>query len=420
MRHRRQTTRPETSGPRPETDPARPLPPRTAAHGGAARQRGFSLVEMLIAMTVLTVVMAGALGVMRSESEALREGVNRLEVIQNLRFGANAVDKDLKTTGAHVPKVQPKLVYADEDVVAFNADFVTNVANAEEAVYYDPDAPNAEVQALVEDDKITVPNGGFQYPDRDYPGGGGTNSPAETLIFFFTPDSSTARADDWALFRQVNDRDPELVSRHLLRAEGSEPFLEYHKIVDPEDDSPSIQEVPSGELPLAHTADTHGAGGDDSAIDSVRAVRLRMAATNGKTGDEEEVRTVSRMIRIPNMGVEKKRVCGSTPVVVGSLTPNPDASSGASTIKLEWSASDDQESGEEDVVRYLVWKRKATETDWGPPMVALPVTEGETSYSYRDAQVTPNENYDYAVAAQDCTPNISPKTTVGPVEAPEP
>lgn len=384
----------------------------------AADAGGFSLIEMLIAMTVLTVVMAAALGVFSSESEAIREGMDRLEVTQNLRFGANAVEKDLKTTGANVPKVQPNLLYADEDVVAFSADFATNVSDDEDAVYYDPDAPDEEVRALTEDRKITIPNGTFEYPDRDYEVGSGTNSPAETLIFFFRPDSSTDRDDDWALFRQVNDQEPRVVSRHLLRADGDEPFLEYHKLVTPEDAPERIETVDPGDLPMAHAAPTHGSGADDATIDSVRAVRVRMAATNGETGDEEEVRAISRLIRIPNMGVERKRVCGEPPVSVPSFTATPEVDDGASTVLLEWSASVDQEDGEEDVVRYLVWKKKASESDWGPPLLALPV--GGATYSYRDSDVVPGELYDYGVAAQDCTPEQSPMATSGSVAAPTP
>lgn len=419
MRHAREGLPGTTGRSAPGSAPSLAAPPQQRLRAGDAGRGGFSLVELLIAMTVLTVVMGAALGVLRSESDALREGVDRLEVTQNLRFGANAVEKDLKTTGAHVPDDQPRLVYADEDVVAFNADFATNVAGEKNAVYYDPDAPDAEVRALVEDRKITIPNGTFEYPERDYESGPGTNSPAETLIFFFTPDSSTDRDDDWALYRQVNDREPELVSRHLLRAEGSQPFLEYHKLVDPEDDDPRIETVAPGDLPLAHPAPTHGSGADDAAIDSVRAVRLRMAATNGKTGDEEEVRSVTRMIRIPNMGIERKRVCGADPVPV-SVSATPQVKKGQSTILVEWDASADQESGDEDIVRYMIWKRKASASDWGPPLVAVPMGKDQLAYSYRDSQVTPKEDYAYAVAAQDCTPALSTKASAGPVTAPEP
>jgi type II secretory pathway pseudopilin PulG len=403
----------------PAGDARRPiLRPATRRAPSTADTGGFSLIEMLVAMTVLMVVVAAALGVFSSESEAIREGMDRLEVTQNLRFGANAVEKDLKTTGSNVPEMQPNLVYADEDVVVFSSDFATNVSDDGDAVYYDPDAPNEEVRALTEDRKIAVPNGTFEYPDRDYEVGSGTNSPAETLIFFFRPDSSTDRDDDWALFGQVNDQEPKVVSRHLLRAEGSEPFLEYHELVTPDDAPERIETVAPGDLPMAHDAAVHGSGADDSAIDSVRAVRIRMAATNGETGDDEEIRSITRLIRIPNMGVERKRVCGEPPVSVPAFTATPEVDDGASTVLLEWDASVDQENGEEDVVRYLVWKKKASESEWGPPLLALP--KGGTEYSFRDSDVVPAEMYEYGVAAQDCTPEQSPMATSGTVTAPTP
>src|SRR5439155_1197931 len=66
------------------------------------------------------------------------------------------------------------------------------------------------------------------YPDTSYLTGG-INSPAETIIFFVAPDSSTARADDYALFEQVNGGPPALVSRNIVGSPTSV-YFEYYRL----------------------------------------------------------------------------------------------------------------------------------------------------------------------------------------------
>jgi prepilin-type N-terminal cleavage/methylation domain-containing protein len=162
---------------------------RTTEHA-----RGMTIIEMLVAMAVFSVVIAGAFAVLRSESRGMRLGSERASALQNLRFAANALELDLRTLGANVPDEQPFMIYADQDVLAFNADYATNLPNDPYAVYYDPDAPAGSVTALTVSQSITIPLTSFTYPDTSYMGiGGGTNSPAETLIFFFDLDTSTTR-----------------------------------------------------------------------------------------------------------------------------------------------------------------------------------------------------------------------------------
>ena len=60
-----------------------------------------------------------------------------------------------------------------------------------------------------------------------------------------------------------------------------------------------------------------------------------------------------------------------------------------------------------DVERYLVFRRLATDPPaFGEPL--LSVAAGRSSYEYVDAQVLPNTDYVYGLAAQDCNPLNSP------------
>jgi hypothetical protein len=68
------------------------------------------------------------------------------------------------------------------------------------------------------------------------------------------------------------------------------------------------------------------------------------------------------------------------------------------------------------VVRYVVYRKISSATDWGDPYLSIPV--GLTSYTYLDADVAPSTSYTYAVSAQDCTPRLSSQLTTSSVAVP--
>ena len=48
----------------------------------------------------------------------------------------------------------------------------------------------------------------------------------------------------------------------------------------------------------------------------------------------------------------------------------------------------------------------------------MSIPTGSATYNYLDQDVTSGSSYDYAVAAQDCTPRISSQLTSGTVTVP--
>lgn len=377
-----------------------------------------TLIEMLIALVVFSVVVGGALGVLRSQGRAFRVGTDRLGTEQNLRFALNLLEQDLRTAGAGVPDQQPFLVYAGADVVAFNADYATNVANDVFAVYLDPDAPTGDVTALTKAQRLQLPNTTFWYPDTTY-GESGVDSPAETIIFFFRPDSLTARTDDYVLLRQVNGRSPELVARNLLQTPGR-PFFQYWTLVTPLKGAPFVDSVPSAALPLVHAVPIHLSPADTGSaarIDSVRAVQINLTATNGQTGAAERRSALSRLIRLPNAGLANARTCGAEPLFSSKVTASPDSdATGHPVVTLTWDAATDETGGERDVVRYVIWRRLQSAAEWGDPYLSIPA--GNPTYVYTDAAVTGGQTYVYAVAAQDCTPTLSPLSVSNAITIP--
>lgn len=420
MRHGTRTTRRGPGGPEDGGPHGRP-PGRGDVPRDAGGEEGFSLVELMISLLVLSLVATSALGLFRTQGEGFRRGADQFTVVQNARFAVNALEKDLPTAGSHVVDGQPHLVYADSTTVAFNADFASNDVNDVWAVYREPGAPAEAVTSLPGSRQIQIPGTSFDYPDTTYTEKG-TNSPAETLVFFFTPDSTTGRPDDFALFRQTNDREPELVARNLLRPDEG-PFLEYVRIFDPPASPAWTDTVPRTEYPLRHTAPVHLSPGDTGAgavIDSVRAVRVRVVATNGAGGTGERTQGVSRLVRLPNAGVTSRRTCGDEPLLgvglgaTGQLTAGGDPS-----VELSWSQATDEAGGEEDVTRYVLYRRVAgASSGWGDPLLSIP--SGNASYTYTDTQVTGGETYDYALQAQDCTPSLSSRAVATGVTVPTP
>jgi prepilin-type N-terminal cleavage/methylation domain-containing protein len=383
------------------------------------KRNGMTLIEMLIAIAVFGVVAAGALTFLTYQGRAFRRGNDRLDVVQNLRYAAESVERDLRALGAHVPDGQPYLVYAGANAVAFHADYASNTAGDPWAVYYDPDLPAGAVTSIVPGQAITIPTSAFNYPAMQYVDGTGTNSPAELIVLYFTADGSTARNDDFTLMRQVNNRAPELVARNILRT-GTEPFFRYFRLVVQLGQPNRIGEVPQGSLPWAHTVPLHLGPTDvglPARIDSIRGVRVTFTSTNGFTNDRERQRAITRLVRLPNAGMAVRRTCGDEPFNGTGIGAQLDSvAPGDYFVRLAWNRSTDEGNGENDVMGYTIWRRLAGFPDWGDPYLSLPA--GNPNYAYDDPVVTRGETYEYAIAAQDCTPKLSVLENTGAVTIP--
>jgi prepilin-type N-terminal cleavage/methylation domain-containing protein len=364
--------------------------------------RGFTLIELLVSLIVFGVVMTVALSFLQVQTKGFRIGLDHMASLQTLRYSLGTLEQDIQTAGTNVVAGQPELVYAGPNMMAFNADYATRRRNDPFAVYYDPNVEPRASFSATKGQQFTLPGTSFIYPDTTYAGGGTGRSPAETLVFFFTPDTTTARTDDFALYRQANDTDPQLVSTNLLATE-NEPFFRYYK-----ESSVGVDSILPGFLPLFHSAPTHGSPADTGAmalIDSIRAVRVTLTATNGKEGDAEERALLTRIIRMPNVGFGTLETCGSTPLLGGGISASLVTVDGSPAVLLTWGKATDEGGGENDVVRYVLYRRLASEAAFDEPYLSIPA--GETNYTYVDGDVEAGEGYVYALAAQDCTPTLS-------------
>lgn len=382
-------------------------------------ESGFSLVEMIIAIMIYGIVLAAGIGFVAMQNTLFHRGLDRMTALQNMRYALSSLETDIPSVGTNVPTIQPHLVYAGSDVLAFTGDYASNVANDIFASYIDLGALTGEV--TVPDPTITIPNsGGFTWPDTLYLTTAATRSPAEMLIFWFEPDTVTARTDDYMLFRQVNDKLPEPLARNILQAD-STPFFQYIRRIDFASAASALAMIPDASLPIAHTSTFHRVPADTAAsalADSIRAVRVSFRSTNGLTGDAERIVSASRMIDMPNAGFSLMQTCGDEPIHGDTLGAEIiDLGGGAYASRLTWIAAIDETAGELDVARYVIY-RQATpvSTDWGDPYLSIPA--GLATYSYDDGLVALGETYQYALAAQDCTPMLSTLEMSGLVMVP--
>lgn len=379
------------------------IKPTTTTVPGPESRSGMTMVEVLIATLVFGTIMAGTLGFLAAQNRAFNRGSERMTVLQNLRYAMNTLETNLQTLGTNLVSDQPGMVLAEEDVVAFNADYATNIRDDVSAVFRELGATDDEVLAI--ESSTNVPNTSHSYGDTAYTSDG-VRASAETLFLWFAPDTATNREDDYVLYRRINDLESEVVARNLLQVADT-PFFRYFSHREYPSAPPSIVPVPDSVLPLPHY---------ELRSDSIRSVRVTVAATNGQTGELERTSQMSRTIRLPNAGLDKQRVCGDEPIFGQSVDATlTTTSSGDPAIDVTWDAATDETGGETDVVRYVVWRRE-TGGDWGAPFLSIPA--GQNSYVYQDADVELGTTYEYRVAAQDCTPNLSDGSTSGDVTVP--
>jgi len=320
------------------------------------------------------------------------------------------VERDFRAAGIGLADGQPTLVYADSNTVIFNGNYMSNNKGDEAAaVFVDTLQSDQATTVLPTSHHILIPGTAIYYPDTTYSDMGKLGS-AETILFFFRQDSTTTRTDDYILFRQVNDLAAEVVARDLQH-NGATPFFQYIRLRTPTTGLPYLDSIRANELPLRHTVKMHLTAGDSgtaAVIDSVRAVRISFAASNGApAGPRQVLRTVSRLLRFPNAGIQEYSTCGNVPLAPSALTATAKTIGANRVIELTWTASGDQNAGEKDVIRYIIY-RSLTPT-FADAYYTVAAGTG-SSYVWDDYAVVVGTAYYYAVAAEDCTPNIGSQT----------
>ena len=385
---------------------------------------GFTLIELMLTMVILSMVMGATIAIFQSQTRSFRLGGEQMDLFQNMRYAVSTVDRVLRTTGSGVANQQPMFIYGGNDIVAFNANYTHNLQD-NCAVYVNPDTPPGSFEIMPVASAYQLPNTGFTYPAMTY---AATACLAETVVFYFQLDLSTTDIlDDFVLMQRVNAMPPERVARNIMAYPGR-PFFQYfvHPVTMPVPPAARDSNVIAGVagsgivLPIVHSAPVHGSVADmpgnpsnSFLADSVKAVRINLRVSNGRTGADQRVRDISTTVSLPNNGLVQLKACGNSPMLLGALLATPNAAGDPPSVTLQWPASFDEASGETDINQYNVYRRLLAEP-FGSALLTIPAGQ-PPPYVLVDNGVDAGADYVYAVGAQDCTPSESVRLTSGTV-----
>jgi len=376
------------------------------------RRRGFTIIEMLVAMSVTLVLIALAAPLYRAQTRAVSRTSGRTDAKRSSEFAADAMDQDLRNTGVGVFDGQPLVVRTAADAITINANMVTARAADMVAVFFDQDADSTALSSLSSATAVTLPNSGVTYPTTSYV------SNAETISYYAVADTQTAPvagASMYTLRRKVNRQAEEIVARNLMRYTG-QPIFRYFKRAS----NGVVSEIPLAQLPLMHAVPRHGTAADTGSaalIDSVASVRLTLISVYKDPRGGAVIDTLQRNVRLANQGLLQRSQCGDVPLVPGTTTLSITLISGLSAVRVIWAASIDELSGERDVEMYAIYRRLVGNPDWGEPLANVPGA-GLATLNYTDNTVLPALRYEYAISALDCTPAPSALTAISSILIP--
>jgi prepilin-type N-terminal cleavage/methylation domain-containing protein len=375
-------------------------------------RRGVTLIEMMIALTLFVAVFGLAVPFFKMQARSLTASAGRLDAQQNARFSQSTVDRDLRLAGTGVLSNQPMIVQADQFALTFNADIVTRDENDINAAYYDPDVDSMQTASMITTRQITLPHSVVVYPQMNYLANGVPGS-AETISYWTSQDSTVAAGNQYVLFRRVNDGTPKVVATGIIWNTGDPPIFTYYK----PDSTGNLVVIPTTKLPLYHDAAAHGSVSDTGKfawVDSIRMVSIRVAGTYKDPQRGIVTRVVQTSTQLLNAGMLQSTVCGTTPIAPTSFTAVYDTTTPARVI-LTWNESLDQDAGEKDIERYLIYRRASGDPSWQD--VVTSVAASGATYTYDDID-PPSGTWEYGVVAQDCSPSNSSVLSAGAVTVP--
>lgn len=367
-------------------------------------RRGFSLGELLLSLTLTIAVFASAVPFFTLQMRQMHQDMSRADAQQTARFAQNMVDRELRNIGIAVtpmqptqgiPRNQPKIVQAHPFAVTFNSNLVAHDTVDMNAVYYDPNIPVSLTSAMAYAGMVTLPLTGVSYPDYAYRDQAGMISAAETISFWASVDSTAPSTDHYVLFRRVNDGPVTVVARGL-RVPAGQALFQYRRVFA----NGTVDTLPTASLPLRWNM-TNGL------TDSIRTVTMSVRGVvtgyDLKNKAKTYERPVSAQTNMPNVGLAQRNSCGDIPLNPGSpsATIILDVSGNTERVRVQFTASGDEASGEKDVERYALFRRVVGD-NWGEPFAVVGKAGGP--YLFDDFDINPGTAYQYGVAAQDCSP----------------
>jgi type II secretory pathway pseudopilin PulG len=367
------------------------------------RRAGFTLVEILVAMTLTLAIFAITLPFVRAQTRALGANASRLDAEQIARYAQRAIDRDLRLASAD--SGQSLIVHAGTMGITFTANLIavdTTDAGALEVV---AGAASTLSEAWRVADAATIPMTSRSYPPVDYTDADGGLSGKETISYFLHPDTISDRSDIYVLYRRVNARDSVLIVRGIHVPTDSA-YFSYLQL-----SAGVLTPIAVGDLPLYW---------DSTAVSTIRAVGLRSAGFFRNRQDNEDViRTVYWTVVMPNADAATAACTGrpAPATVVAAANANQTGAFSDSTnkwhVRVTWTASTDDVAG--GAVRSYAIERDSGGV-WR--QVASVPARAAATYRYDHAIPLSTGSWTYGVRAIDCASTSSTRASASAVTLP--
>jgi prepilin-type N-terminal cleavage/methylation domain-containing protein len=355
-----------------------------------ATRRGFTLIEIIVAMSLTLVVFAITLPFVRTQTRALGSTAGRLDAEQIARFAQRAIDRELRLASSDPD--QPMLVYAGPMGITFNANLLARDTLDPSALEVEVGADSAETEAWRLAAAAAIPLTSTTYPTVNYLDADGAASRIETISYFLHPDTISDRDDVYVLYRKVNALDSLQLVRGIHVPEDSA-FFSYFRMV-----GGVLTALPSDSLPMFWTSPT---------LAEVRAVGLRSGGFFRNRQDNEDViRTVYWRTVLTNATTATAATCGDAPGNPSSVAQSKQTGSSGFHVRVTWNASADDGSGDTDVTHYVVSTRlDVTPVQWVP--IAVVPARAAATYRYEHYLPSLLGSVKYGVHAVDCGGTMS-------------
>jgi type II secretory pathway pseudopilin PulG len=353
--------------------------------GLRASRRGFSIVELLVAITLTLSVFAITLPFVRAQSRALGANAGRLDAEQVARYAQRAIDSDLRLATADGIG-QPVIVQAGPMAISFNVNLLAPDTTDPSALAIEAGAATTLTESWRLANAAALPLVAKVYPTVDYLTEAGTISRNETVSYFLRPDTVSGRSDIYVLYRRVNARDSVQVVRGLF-VPANDAFFRYFRTVNG-----VLTEITTG-LPIFF---------DNTLSQQIRAVGIRSSGffRNRQEG-VDVIRTVDWRTTLMPVAGGALGSCGAAPAAPTAVDPDDESSSAGYRVELTWNRSSDDGGGAADVRQYEVLVRPNSNPVVWQPVVTVPAT-GANSYRYDHFMPQITGSVKYGVRAVDC------------------
>jgi prepilin-type N-terminal cleavage/methylation domain-containing protein len=295
-------------------------------------RRGFTLIEIVVAVSLTLAVFAITLPFVRAQTRSLGSTASRLDAEQIARYAQRAIDKELRLAIAE--DGQSMIVMAGTMAISFNANLLARDTSDANALEIDEDADSSVTEAWRVANASTLPLSTELYPTEDYTSASGAASGIETISYFLHADTVSDRSDIYVLWRRVNAGDSTLIVRGI-HVPADSAFFSYQTM-----SGGSLTTIASSSLPLYW---------DTTAVDDIRAVTIRSAGFYRNARENEDIiRTVYWTTFLGN-ATSTVTGCGDAPAAPTAVAQSKQTGSAGYHVRVTWTNSTDDGADDDDV-----------------------------------------------------------------------